>query len=138
MKPWLHALASAKKFGGEPADYLAIHEFIDSSKMAHADVRHRAILHSAFGCYIAELVFGTMVQQDDGSWKRMPFLRNSEGKTVQVRDVAEQHVLDDLGRIPSVGDYLEHMTLEPWMGGPIRRKKIGSLEDLVKKKGIVD
>jgi hypothetical protein len=133
MKPWLHARISEKKFGGVAADYIEIHEFIDSSKAAHADMRHRAILHSAFGIYITALVFGTMEQQKDGTWKRMPYIKNSDGELVQVRDIAEQHVLDDLGTIPSVGDWLKHMVLEPWMGGPIRKRKIGSLADFVLK-----
>jgi hypothetical protein len=131
MKPWLHAKISAKKFGGVPEDYIDIHEFLDSSKAAHADMRHRAVLHNAFGIYLAAQVFGTMEQQSDGSWKRMPYIRNSAGELVQVRDVAEQHVLDDLGKIPSVGDYLQHMTLEPWMGGPIRKRKVGTLQEFL-------
>jgi len=49
MKPHLHARLSVKKHGGKLEDYLAIHEFIDSSKVAVADVRHRAMLHSAWG-----------------------------------------------------------------------------------------
>lgn len=131
MKPWSHAQISAKKFGGDPRDYIEIHEFIDSSKAAHADMRHRAILHSAFGIYVTALVFGTMEQRPDGTWQRMPWMRNSAGDVVQVRDVAEQHVLDDLGKIPSVGDWLAHMTLEAWMGGPIRKRKVGSLADFL-------
>jgi hypothetical protein len=130
MKPWSHALISAKKFGGTPEDYIDIHEFIDSSKSAHADMRHRAILHSAFGIYVTALVFGTM-EQVKGEWRRMPYIRNSEGKVVQVRDVAEQHVIDDLGRIPSVGDWLKNMTLEAWMGGPVRKRKVGTLADML-------
>lgn len=131
MKPWSHARISAKKFGGRAEDYIDIHEFIDSSKAAHADMRHRAILHSAFGIYVTALVFGLMEQQPNGEWKRMPYIRNSDGEIVQVRDIAEQHVLDDLGCIPSVGDWLKHMVLEKWMGGPIRKRKVGSLADFI-------
>lgn len=83
MKPAIHAKNSAKKYGGVLEDYMPIHDFIDSSKSAHASMRHRAILHSAFGIYIVERVFGHA-------------LTNSEGKIVQVRDVAEDHVLEDL------------------------------------------
>jgi hypothetical protein len=32
-------------------------------------------------------------------------------------------VIDDLGKIPSVGDYLQHMELQTWMGGPVIRTK---------------
>ena len=44
-------------------------------------------------------------------------LTNSEGKTVCVRDVAEQHVLEDLGFIPSLSHWLERVPNEPWMMG---------------------
>lgn len=43
MKPWRHARNSARKFGGMPEDYIEIHNFMDVSKSAHADVRHRAV-----------------------------------------------------------------------------------------------
>lgn len=110
MKPYRHARNSVKRHGGQVEDYLPIHDFIDSSKATVADVRHRAILHSAFGIFIAEKVFGV-------------YFENSDGRTVQVRDIAEEHVIEDLGRIPSVQDYLNHMQLAPWMGGPVTRTR---------------
>jgi hypothetical protein len=110
MKPYFHGKVSVKKFGGCEADYQAIHDFLDSSKAHFPDMRHRALLHSSFGIYIAEMVFGT-------------FITNSDGKKVQVRDIAEQHVLDDMGRIPTVQDYLQHMPLLDWLGGPKRKPK---------------
>jgi hypothetical protein len=110
VKPRLHAKSSAKKFGGVPEDYQDIHDWFDASKAHHADVRHRAILHSTFGIYLCEQVYGA-------------FIINSEGKEVSVRDIGEQHVLEDLGRIPSIGDYLENMVLQPWMGGPGKSKQ---------------
>jgi hypothetical protein len=105
MKPHLHANASAKRWGGQPSDYQDIHDFIDSPKVCLGDMRHRAILHHTLGCFIAERVFGiTRI--------------NSDGKTYSVRDVVEQHVIEDLGCLPTPQDYLECMTLEPWMGNP--------------------
>jgi hypothetical protein len=108
MKPLIHAKNSVRKYGGKIDDYMPIHDAIDSSKSAHASIKHRAVLHSAFGIYLIERIFG-------------PSLVNSEKKIVSVRDVAEDHVLEDLGTIPSLDDYLKHMTIEPWMGGPVRR-----------------
>lgn len=116
MKPYLHAKSSAKKFGGKPEDYLGLHDFMDSSKAAHASVKHRAVLHSAFGIFIAEQVFGHN-------------LANSDGKLVSVRDVAEQHVLEDLGTIPSLDDWLRNLPIEDWMGGPKRETRSVPLED---------
>ena len=104
MKSYLHSRVHAKKWGGVPDDYVDIDDFIDSSKQAVADVRHRAILHSAFGCFIVEQVFGrTRV--------------NSAGKTYSPRDIAEAHIIQDLGFIPSMEKYLNCMTIESWMSG---------------------
>lgn len=111
MKSLIHAKSSVRKYGGAVEDYLPIHEFIDSTKIAMADVRHRAILHSAFGIFLAEKVFGT-------------YFKNAQGKDVSVRDVAEDHVIEDLGFIPSMENYLKNMTVQPWMSGTMcsRRK----------------
>lgn len=121
MKPHIHAKNSANRFGGRPDDYQSIHDFIDSSKACVPDMRHRAVLHSAFGIFIVERVFGIT-------------MRNADAAIVSVRDVAEQHVIEDLGKIPTLQDYLEHMTMQPWMGGTERGKRrrfvpMGSLVD---------
>jgi len=110
VKPYLHALVSVKKWGGEPEEYLPIHDFIDSSKSAFPDMRHRAILHSSFGIYITEHVFGHNLT-----------LQN--GRLVSVRDVAEQHVIDDMGRIPTPQDYLQGMPFYDWLGGKPRDRQ---------------
>lgn len=116
MKPYWHAKASCKTFGGVPEDYLNIHNFIDSSKAHFPDMRHRAILHSSFGIYITEQIFGVII-------------KNSDNRTVNVRDVAEQHVIEDMGYIPTVQDYLIHLPLLPWLGGPQRRVRDEKSED---------
>lgn len=107
MKPYLHGRIHAKKYGGTSEDYADIDDFIDSSKVAVPDVRHRAILHSAFGCFIVEQMFGrTRV--------------NSEGKTYSPRDVAEDHIIQDLGFLPTMEQYLNNMTIQPWMSGTMK------------------
>ena len=103
-KALVHARSSARKYGGRPEDYLAIHEKMDSTKSAHAEVTHRCVFHSAFGIFIIEDIFGRT-------------LTNSDGKEVFVRDIAEQHVLVDLGFIPSLSDWLREMPAQPWMAG---------------------
>lgn len=104
-KPFIHARSSAKKFGGKPEDYYDIHELMDSSKATMADNRHRALTHHAwFIGFILPKIFGeTRI--------------NSEGKTYSVRDIGEQHVLEDnRGHfIPSAQDYLAEMEFLPWM-----------------------
>lgn len=118
MKPYYHCKNSANKFGGIPEDYEKIHNFLDSSKAHFADARHRALLHSSFGIWLAEQMFGITI-------------KNSDGQTICVRDIAEQHVLEDLGFIPHVGKYLKHMNITDWMTGSRRH-------DLKKHKLIID
>jgi hypothetical protein len=108
MKPFRHARRSSHLFGGAPEDYQDIHDFIDQSKVCHGDVRHRALFHHTLGCFLVEQVFGIT-------------RRNSSGRDYSPRDVAEQHILDDLGTIPSPSDYLKNMTTQKWMGGPKKR-----------------
>lgn len=103
-KPYIHARSSARRFGGIPEDYMDIHNLMDDSKSSVADVRHRAVFHSAYGIFIVEKMFGATRE-------------NADGKTYSVRDIAEQHVLEDLGFIPSLEQWLKDMPIEPWMQG---------------------
>jgi hypothetical protein len=106
---WHHAQSSARRFGGDPAIYMAIHDFLDASKIAYAGPAHRALRHSAFGCWEAEERFG-------------PTIDNGAGRRVPVRMIAERHIVEDLGRVPSVQDWLAALPLQSWMlGGAIDR-----------------
>lgn len=107
MKPYAHAKNSAKKYGGQWLDYMPIHELFDSSKASIADMRHRALFHSSFGIFVVEKVLGTV-------------LRNSDGVNYNVRDIGEDHVIEDIGFIPSVDKWLRNMRLEDWMLGAMR------------------
>jgi hypothetical protein len=109
VKPFLHGKVSVKKFGGIESDYQKIHDWFDQTKAHFPDMRHRAILHNSFGIYLCEQQFGEGII-------------NSDGKHVSVRDIAEQHVIDDMGRIPTVQDYLQGMEFYNWLGGPKRVK----------------
>lgn len=116
MKPLVHAKESVKIFQGCLDDYLDLHNFLDQTKSNHPDMRHRAILHSSFGIYLAEQVFGV-------------WFTNSDGKDVSVRDVLEAHVIQDLGFIPTVSDYLDHLPMLDWLGGPKRKLTKYSMVD---------
>ena len=101
--PYHHALSSSKKYGGVPEDYQALHDWFDQTKAHLPDVRHRALLHSSFGIFLCEQVFGTT-------------LTTSSGCVVPVRLIAEQHVMEDMGGvIPTVQDWLGELPLRPWM-----------------------
>ncbi len=110
MKPYLHANISRKLHGGTPEDYMPIHNMMDSTGAAHADIRHRAIFHSSFGCHLIEQMFGCVAT-------------NSEGKQYSPRDIAEEHIMQDLGFIPTLSNYLDNMQIQNWMSGTEKKTR---------------
>ena len=110
MKPYQHALRSAKKYGGVPEDYIKVHDWLDQTKMSYAVISHRAILHNTFGCYLVEQIFGHDKE-------------NSEGKHWSPRQVAEDHIIEDLGTILTLERWLSKIPLEPWMAGGVSKYK---------------
>src|SRR4051812_11266930 len=102
--PLVHAERSARKWGGSAHDYLALHQWFDATKGHLPDNRHRMLLHNSFGMLLAEQVFS-------------PVIHNSLGRRVFVRDLAAQHIVEDLGFIPTVQDCLAELPLQPWMAG---------------------
>lgn len=99
---YYHALSSVRKWGGVPDDYLALHQWFDQSKAILADPRHRALRHHAEGIFMLETLFGSTIV-------------NSHGKHVPVRLIGEQHVLEDLGFIPSFADWGRLIAPQAWM-----------------------
>lgn len=112
MNSWMHAKSSAKKWGGPPEIYLPVHEFLDSSKKVIGDPRHRSLYHHTAGVWLAQDLFGVTL--------KVPKKYNEI--QVPTRLVAEQHILEDLGWLPSPADYIKGMLLEPWMSGSKRKE----------------
>lgn len=112
MKPLQHAKISANKHGGKWEDYIDIHEFFDQTKAQVPDMRHRAILHNSMGIFIARQVFGEV---------RI----NSAGREYSVRDIGEDHVLEDLGTIPTLVEVINCIDTKhlKWLGGLPKNKR---------------
>jgi hypothetical protein len=102
MKPLYHCESSVKKWGGSIEDYMKIHSWFDESKSHLADFRHRALRHHSEGIFMAETIFGA-------------YIENSSGRKISTRDIGEQHVMEDLGCIPTVSDWLLNINPQPWM-----------------------
>jgi hypothetical protein len=113
-----HALSSVKKWGGTVDDYLAVHQWFDATKALLCDFRHRALRHHAEGIQLCEQIFG-------------PTLTLSTGKVIPTRWVGEQHVREDLGRIPAAGDWLREIRPQRWMGRsqPLSKQLSGAPRD---------
>jgi hypothetical protein len=95
--PLHHAISSQKKHKGKIEDYLPLHNWFDESKKSYPDMRHRAMRHHSEGIFWAEEKFGV-------------YITNSDGKMVPTRVLGEQHIMEDIGRIPTIKDYLDCMS----------------------------
>jgi hypothetical protein len=109
--PLHHAISSVKKHGGDIEDYLPLHNWFDETKAHYPDMRHRALRHHSEGIFWAEKEFGV-------------YIVNSAGKMVPTRILGEQHVMEDIGFIPTIKDYLDHMTVQNWMFKPGDGRKL--------------
>lgn len=114
----IHSVSSQRKFGGVAEDYLAIHMKMDCSKAYISDNRHRTLTHNSFWIHEVMIpIYGYTIT-------------NSDGRVVSVKDICEQHILEDFGLrfIPTAQDYLENMEFQTWMqngiGFPSSVKKI--------------
>lgn len=92
MKPLQHAQISQKTHGGKWQDYIEIHNFLDSSKAACARFKHRFLLHHAEGIELGVQIFGEN-------------LTNSEGKTIGIRRLLTEHLIEDVGKIVTIDDW---------------------------------
>ena len=86
MRPFHHARASAKRSGRHWREDLEIHEFLDSSKVAYADLRHRMLLHST---------------DLGGELARRAFPARAD-----IHEVVSRHIQEDLGELRTLGDWL--------------------------------
>lgn len=104
MTPYKHAESSVAKWGGLPTDYIAIHDWFDETKAFTGDWTHRALRHHAAGVQWAIEKFGHAIT-------------TSKGRVVPVKLIAEQHVTEDCGFIPTVQDWLVDLKSNPsdWM-----------------------
>ena len=102
MKASNHCLSSVKYFGGRVGDYHSIHAWFDESKDHYGDIRHRALRHHTQGIKECEKKFGIIIT-------------NSDNKQVPVRSIAEQHIREDLGFIPTIQDWFKEMKPKSWM-----------------------
>lgn len=117
MTPWKHAESSAHKWGGNPEDYFDLHDWFDQTKQYTGDWTHRALRHHSAGIQWAIELFG-------------PYLTNSAGQKIPTKVLAEQHVTEDCGFIPTPQDYLKLLVKnpEPWMLKVGKTSKMLSME----------
>lgn len=99
---YYHAVSSSKRFGGKPEDYVEVHRWLDRFKFNMPDFRHRAMTHHSQGIGECVSYFGDT-------------LTISTGAKIPVKAICEQHILEDLGSIPTLADWLRHLKPKSWM-----------------------
>lgn len=82
------------------------------------DVRHRSIYHHTLGVFLCERVFGKTLVIPKGP----PGSKQTRTIRVPVRLIAERHIIEDLGWLPSPADYIKGMPVEGWMSGAKRKE----------------
>jgi hypothetical protein len=103
--PLIHAESSAKRWGGEPEEYIEIHRKLDCSKKYFPDNRHRLLTHNFF--FIFEVMIPLYGE----------YLQVSNGRKVSVKDICELHILEDyhMKFIPTPQDWIQNIPVESWM-----------------------
>lgn len=104
MTPYKHAESSAKKWGGSPDSYVELHQWFDNTKQFTGNWTHRALRHHSAGVEWAVEKFGHTIT-------------NSLGHKIPTKMLAEQHVEEDCGFIPTPQDWLSPLGKNPekWM-----------------------
>ena len=126
--PHTHAKSSARRYKGVMEDYLDIHVYLDKSKHAVPDMRHRILTHTPwFAEEVIPHVFGDV-------------RTNSAGQTYSPKQIAYDHIQEDFnGQIPATADWFLSLEFADWMNNgrvkcpsaPQRAKKSEKTNNLV-------
>jgi len=117
MTPYKHAESSARKWGGKPLDYIALHDWLDETKQFTGNWTHRALRHHSAGIQWAIERFGHSIQ-------------NSSGQLIPTKTLAEEHVTEDCGFVPTPQDWLLCLKEKPksWMLRVGKKSNVFALE----------
>jgi len=97
MTPYKHAESSSVKYGGKPSEYIELHDWFDEAKQYTDNWTHRALRHHAAGIQRAVEKFGPTIGKNK----------------IPTKLLAEQHVMEDCGYIPTVADWLRALLSHP-------------------------
>jgi hypothetical protein len=116
MSPYYHAVSSVNKFGGKWEDYIKLHDWFDETKQFTGNWTHRALRHHSAGVQWAIEKFGHVIV-------------NSSGQSIPTKMLAELHIEEDCGFVPTPKDWLSGLTKEPekWMMNVGKKSKTEKL-----------
>lgn len=102
-----HSVSSVNSFGGAPEDYHELHRWMDRSRSGTDKLLHRMLAHHTQGIQDAVALFGDTIT-------------NSKGRQVPTSLLAHQHVVEDLGFVPTLDHYIELLHCPRWASKPAR------------------
>jgi hypothetical protein len=97
MKPLAHARLGQTRNGIPWQKTIQLHTWLDSSKASFASVQHRALLHHALGAQIASRIFADV---------------EHEGVRKSASELIADHVIEDLGDVVPVSNWLDIIPIE--------------------------
>ena len=101
MKPLQHARITAHRYGGQWQDWIALHDWIDRSKMIFPSMQHRMFLHSDFGEWLTVQIHGELFEAADGT-------------VVATRELFRDHQVEDVGRVVPLSEWLREIDEPYW------------------------
>jgi hypothetical protein len=96
-----HSVSSANAHGGAPEDYHDLHRWMDRGRIGTDRLLHRMLAHHTQGIADAIDLFGDTIT-------------NSRGVKVPTALLAHQHIIEDLGFVPTLDDYMDLLRCPRW------------------------
>lgn len=88
------------RWGGKHSDYEDISNFLDITKVYVSDWRHRVLFHNTLGIELIEYLF-----------PKITYVKNPTSvDAISTRTIAEMHILEDLGCVPTAKWMLKGLT----------------------------
>ena len=86
------------------------------------------VLHNSFGMLLAEQVVGAAIQITDPEG-------DADSRRVFVRNIAANHILEDLGFIPSLAECLAELPMRAWMAGATAHAEVPRMRGVSRGSG---
>lgn len=116
MKPLQHARITAHQYGGQWQDWIALHDWIDRSKMIFPSMQHRMFLHSDFGEWLTLQIHGESITAANGT-------------AVATCELFHDHQVEDVGRVVPLAEWLREIDAEYWKRRRPPPRRLESIRD---------
>jgi hypothetical protein len=116
MKPLQHARITSHRYGGEWQDWIALHNWIDRSKMIFPSMQHRMFLHSDFGEWLTVQIHGE-------------FFEAADSTVVATCELFRDHQVEDVGRVVPLAEWLREIDEPYWQRRHPPPRRLETIKD---------